>query len=84
MFSCGGRADGGKPGNNILVLTTCLLMSFTEGKETDSQEFAFTDGKSTLPLAPNNEKGATCLVPDGGALGSAGCNGDASQLFTIG
>lgn len=56
---------------------------FTEGLVTDSQLFAFTAGKSSFQLAPNNEKGATCLVPNGAALDSAACSDDASQLFTV-
>lgn len=54
-----------------------------EGGVTDSQLFSFTVGKNSLALAPQNEKGATCLVPAGEKLGSAACNGGADQLFSI-
>ncbi len=59
-------------------------ISATGGAVTDSQLFAFAAGKTSLPLAPENAKGATCLVPVGGKLGSAACGGDAGQLFSIG
>lgn len=55
----------------------------TEGLVTDSQLFAFKGGSSTQ-LAPNNQKGATCLVPSGNVLGSAACSSDEGQSFTIG
>jgi len=56
---------------------------FTEGAVTDSQLFPFTAGKTSIQLAPENQKGATCLVPAGAKLGSAACSSDAGQLFTI-
>ncbi len=63
---------------------TCSRASFlTEGLVTDSQLFTFTAGKSSLQLAPENAKGATCLVPAGAKLGSVACSSDAGQLFSI-
>ncbi len=59
------------------------LHGLAEGLVTDSQLFPFTAGKTTLQLAPENEKGASCLVPAGAKLDSAACSGDAAQLFTI-
>ncbi|KAL8706787.1 MAG: hypothetical protein Q9201_000213 [Fulgogasparrea decipioides] len=69
LFSCGGRADG--------------VHFVVEGQVTDSQEFAFKAGETSLQLTPSNAEG-TCLVPDGGKLGSAACNGGSNQLFQIG
>lgn len=56
---------------------------FKEGLVTDSQLFGFK-GDSSTQLAPNSDKGATCLIPSGNVLGSGACDGSQGQLFTIG
>ena len=56
----------------------------TEGLQTDSQLFTFKAGVTSLPLSLTNNGDSTCMIPAGGKLGSATCNGDASQNFTIG
>lgn len=42
---------------------------------TNSQQFAFTDGKKPFPLVPLNSNGALCLTGSvaTGALGSKAC-----------
>jgi hypothetical protein len=82
MFSCGGRADGGILYTIVIVQRTKL--TFLGGAVTNSQLFPFAAGETSLTLAPENQNGATCLVPLNGKLDEANCaSGDASQLYTI-
>lgn len=73
-----------------MTTTTCSLKEIpiaddrAEGQQTDSQLFAFKAGETSLPLSLTNGGDSTCLVSDGGKLGSAACSGGAEQLFTIG
>lgn len=54
------------------------------GAVTNSQLFPFTAGETSLTLAPENQNGATCLVPLNGKLDEANCAaGDATQVYTI-
>ncbi|KAL8727994.1 MAG: hypothetical protein Q9181_005498 [Wetmoreana brouardii] len=75
--------DPRRAAGDTVVLFSCGGRADGEGQVTDSQEFAFKDGETSLQLTPSNAKG-TCLVPDGGKLGSAACNGGNNQLFQIG
>ena len=70
---------------SLKIFLRLLLMTpfHSEGGATDSQAFAFEDGQSQLALQPSNAAD-TCLVPDGGKLDSATCNGNAEQQFQIG
>lgn len=71
------------PGDRV-ILFSCGGRADGGGQVTDSQLFKFTAGQKSLALAPNNAKGATCLVPVNGKLADAACDNQANQLFTIG
>ncbi|KAI4188813.1 MAG: hypothetical protein LQ346_005232 [Caloplaca aetnensis] len=71
-----------KAGDQV-ILFSCGGRADGGGKVTDSQEFAFKDGKTSLQLSPLSNA-ETCLVADGATLGSTGCSGGAAQSFTIG
>ncbi|KAI4091041.1 MAG: hypothetical protein L6R37_007807 [Teloschistes peruensis] len=75
--------DPRRAANDQVILFSCGGRADGEGLATNSQEFAFTAGKTSLALTPLNAKD-TCFVPDGAKLGTAACSGDAAQVFTIG
>jgi hypothetical protein len=83
LFSCGGRADGGK--SFLGAPRRVLLANRPSGGEvTNSQLFAFNGGAGPLSLQLQNQAGS-CLVVKGNAIDIANCNnGDASQSFTFG
>ncbi|KAI4151360.1 MAG: hypothetical protein L6R39_002045, partial [Caloplaca ligustica] len=75
--------DPRRAAGDQVVLFSCGGRADGEGKVTDSQEFAFRAGGTAQQLSPVSDTG-TCLVSDGAKLGSASCNGDGNQSFTIG
>lgn len=83
MFSCGGRADGGMYPRNSSMIN--VLRSLVGGLVTTSQLFPFTEGQTSILLAPENGSNATCLAANAaGKLDSTTCSSDAStQSFTI-
>ncbi|KAL8915010.1 MAG: hypothetical protein Q9171_000450 [Xanthocarpia ochracea] len=74
--------DPRRAAGDQVILFSCGGRADGDGKETDSQIFSFTAGQTSLPLALKNEA-ETCLNIDDGKLGSAECNGEASQDFTL-
>ncbi|KAM3473199.1 hypothetical protein MY5147_004875 [Beauveria neobassiana] len=69
MFSCGGRADGGK---------------FLEGETATSQLFPFDASKNTtMVLQPSSDGGKFCLVAGKDKLGSASCDNQNDQVFEL-
>lgn len=81
MFSCGGRADGGKL---ILSLTLSRLI-ITGGDVTNSQLFGFAGGAGPLSFEPQNEAGTCLAVTGNNVLDQAPCEaGNAAQSFTFG
>ena len=86
LFSCGGRADGGKQILYQRLPQLDELNTNIGGQTTDSQLFDFQGGASgPRSLSPLNTQGKTCFAVKGGAVDQAGCaNGDASQQFTFG
>ncbi|MCJ1426600.1 hypothetical protein MMC29_004503 [Sticta canariensis] len=75
--------DSRRAAGDQVILFSCGGRADGEGLVTDSQLFGFK-GDSSTRLAPNSDKGATCLVPEGNVLGSGACDGSQGQLFTIG
>ncbi|KAL8837241.1 MAG: hypothetical protein Q9170_002614 [Blastenia crenularia] len=75
--------DPRRAAGDQVILFSCGGRADGGGDVTNSQEFTFKDGETSLQLSPISDAG-TCLVPDGAKLGSAGCSGDAGQTFTIG
>ncbi|KAI4121940.1 MAG: hypothetical protein LQ338_006077, partial [Usnochroma carphineum] len=75
--------DPRRAAGDQVILFSCGGRADGEGQVTNSQEFTFKDGENSLQLSPISNTG-TCLVPAGAKLGSAGCTGDASQLFKLG
>lgn len=86
LFSCGGRADGGRPMLYAVAFSPhdadfCLLEG---GGVTNSQLFTFNGGSGPLSFQPENAAGS-CLTVKGSVLDVAQCNsGDANQSFTFG
>jgi hypothetical protein len=74
--------DSRRAAGDTTILFSCGGRADGESQTTDSQLFTFTGGR-TITLAPQNSKGAICLVPKGDLLDSTNCTGDASQTFTI-
>ncbi|TDZ73387.1 hypothetical protein CTRI78_v001101 [Colletotrichum trifolii] len=72
-----------KAGNQVLLFS-CGGRAAGEGKVTNSQLFAFTDGAGPLSFQPENEK-AKCFAVKGDVLDIADCNAnDQNQSFTLG
>lgn len=81
MFSCGGRADGGK----LILLLTLSRLIITGGDITNSQLFGFAGGAGPLPFEPKNEAGTCLAVTENNVLDQAPCEaGNAAQSFTFG
>jgi hypothetical protein len=74
--------DPRRAAGDTVILFSCGGRADGEGLVTDSQLFGFQGGNS-ITLAPQNEKGATCLTPTGANLLASGCTGDAAQTFSI-
>ncbi|MCJ1266977.1 hypothetical protein MMC22_006862 [Lobaria immixta] len=78
--------------DSILVVSTVTqgCLNFDPRRAAGDQVILFScggradGGDSSTQLAPNSEKGATCLIPSGNVLGSGACDGSQGQLFTIG
>lgn len=85
LFSCGGRADGGKQHPPYLWGAEAFtLTSLLGGEVTNSQLFAFSGGAGPLSLQPQDNSGS-CLVAKGNAIDVVKCNNeDAGQSFTFG
>jgi hypothetical protein len=78
MFSCGGRADGGK----ILSHPSLSILTTAGGDVTNSQLFNFTGGAGPLAFQPENAVGTCLTVTSANVLDQAPCNsGDANQAF---
>lgn len=76
--------DPRRAAGDTVILFSCGGRADGDGVVTDSQLFPFKTGSKNILLAPENQKGATCLVPNGALLDQAACSGAAAQLFTIG
>jgi hypothetical protein len=60
--------DPRRAAGDQLVLFSCGGRADGEGKVTDSQLFAFTDGKAAAPLVPKNGQGNTLLTVKGNVI----------------
>lgn len=78
--------DPRRAAGDTVILFSCGGRADGGGLVTDSQLFPFSGATESIVLAPENEKGATCLVQNDSTsrLGSATCTGDSEQVFTIG
>lgn len=74
--------DPRRAAGDTVILFSCGGRADGGGAVTDSQLFTFGGGNS-LALAPENAKGATCLVGKNGKLDQAACDGQADQVFTV-
>jgi len=74
--------DTRRAAGDQVLLFSCGGRADGEGQVTNSQLFAFAGGETSLALA--SDAGKTCLVNNGGKLDQTACNGDVSQLFTVG
>lgn len=81
MFSCGGRADGGK----LILSHQISPLIISGGDVTNSQLFGFAGGSGPLSFEPKNEAGTCLAVTGNNVLDQAPCKaGDAAQSFTFG
>ncbi|KAH9899038.1 hypothetical protein F4778DRAFT_182357 [Xylariomycetidae sp. FL2044] len=74
--------DGRRPAGDTVTIFSCGGRAAGEGETNTGQLTPFTGGTS-LVLAPESERNATCIVPGDGRLDSAPCTNDVSQAFTI-
>ncbi|KAG9233460.1 hypothetical protein BJ875DRAFT_44420 [Amylocarpus encephaloides] len=74
--------DPRRAAGDTAILFSCGGRAAGEGLVTDSQLFGFGGGNEIV-LAPESEKGNTCLVANGAKLDSAACTGSAEQTFSI-
>jgi hypothetical protein len=70
-------------GNQVLMFS-CGGRADGGGQTTNSQQFPFAAGETSVKLAPENGNGQTCLFDNAGKLDQQACTGAASQTFTIG
>jgi len=85
LFSCGGRADGGKSLPTPLTTSQMLMsMGRAGGLVTNSQQFNFTGGAGPLVFSPLNAAGTCLAATTKGVLDQAPCdNGDDTQQFSF-
>ncbi|KAI0378647.1 hypothetical protein F5Y04DRAFT_261267 [Hypomontagnella monticulosa] len=74
--------DGRRQAGDTVTLFSCGGRAAGEGETNNGQLVPFTGGTS-LVLAPESERNATCIVPGNGRLDSAPCSNDNSQVFAI-
>ncbi|KAI1338230.1 hypothetical protein F5Y15DRAFT_135795 [Xylariaceae sp. FL0016] len=74
--------DGRRPAGDTVTLFSCGGRADGGGLTNAGQLIPFTGGTSLL-LAPESEKNATCIVPGDGRLDSAPCSNVETQRFTI-
>ncbi|KAG0652728.1 hypothetical protein D0Z07_0756 [Hyphodiscus hymeniophilus] len=76
--------DPRRAAGDTVILFSCGGRADGGGAVTNSQLFPFAAGETSFTLAPENQNGATCLIPLNGKLDEANCaSGDASQSYTI-
>ncbi|KAI0597564.1 hypothetical protein F4775DRAFT_559698 [Biscogniauxia sp. FL1348] len=74
--------DGRRPAGDTVTIFSCGGRAAGEGDTNNGQLVPFTGGTSLI-LAPESERNATCIVPGNGRLDSTSCSNDGSQVFTI-
>ena len=80
LFSCGGRADGGK---SSTLVSRLVAKNLPGGSVTDSQLFSFAGDAGPLAFEPQNANG-TCFTVKGNVLDQAACDdSDPNQSFTF-
>ncbi|KAI1639155.1 hypothetical protein F4809DRAFT_596828 [Biscogniauxia mediterranea] len=74
--------DGRRPAGDTVTIFSCGGRAAGEGDTNNGQLIPFT-GSTSLVLAPESERNATCIAPGNGRLDSTACSNDRSQVFTI-
>ncbi|KAI9641413.1 hypothetical protein NHQ30_010215 [Ciborinia camelliae] len=77
--------DPRRAAGDTVIMFSCGGRADGDGLVTNSQLFPFSEGQTSILLAPENGNNATCLAANSsGKLDSTTCSGDvASQSFTI-
>jgi hypothetical protein len=86
LFSCGGRADGGKcftPTYPLSNAANTNMDSTTDGQTATSQLFPFEAGSDTILLTPNSADKQTCLIAGADRVEAAQCSGQKDQTFEL-
>jgi hypothetical protein len=77
--------DPRRASGDTVIIFSCGGRADGGGLVTNSQLFTFENGETSLTLEPENGNGQICFAENAqGRLDQATCNGDASQVFTIG